>query len=63
MSKLRRSYYGIVKCPNGCGKTFKLNFKDEPKGMAEHLESCGEFSFFDGLKITKEGVGDGISNE
>lgn len=43
MSK-RKKFFGIAGCPNGCGATFRLNFKNKPKGMAEHLTTCGSIS-------------------
>ena len=40
MSRIKSSL-DIVKCPNGCGTTFKVNYKYEPRGMVEHLTKCG----------------------
>jgi len=31
----------LIYCPNGCGKRFKLDFKNKPKGMLAHLGECG----------------------
>ena len=41
MKKFRKVFCFAKGCPNGCGASFKIDFKNRPKGMAEHLEHCG----------------------
>lgn len=49
----RRESQGVVKCPNMCGKEFRLYHTGEPKQMIKHLSECGDMNVFSDVLISK----------